>query len=89
MSLNLAQRYLSQIRESSRGPRLGETRWARDVHLMLKVLTPSRQQDVGAKGRLGLCRDSGEGGWPKFPWLRTGAAKRLAEVFASPETRGA
>jgi hypothetical protein len=56
---------------------------------MLKLSTPHRQEDVGAKWRLGLGRESGEGDWPTFAWLRTGATKRLAELLAaSPETRG-
>jgi hypothetical protein len=64
-----------------------EARWARDLYLMLTVLTPRGQEDVGAKGR--LCRESGEGDSPMFPRFRAGAAKRLAEVFASPQARGA
>ena len=50
---------------------------------------PPRKRTLVRRGESGSCRESGEDDWPRFPRFRTGAARPLAEVFASPETRGA
>lgn len=90
MSLNAAQRCLRCLRASElriqRGPDMG---WARNLSLISRVMTARTQEDVGAKRRLGLLRESGEGGWPRFPRFRTGPARRPVEVLASPEVSGA
>jgi hypothetical protein len=88
MSADGAQRHLRCLRALEVASR--EDTWrARNLCLTSRVLTARKQDAVGVKGRLGLCRESGGGDWPMFTRLPTGAAKPLAEALASPETRGA